>query len=243
MYSLRDFGNNPHIRLRCTPEYIENSWRQDGRIMKKRRRLLIFFVSVLLLSMAVIKMGSADGLNTAKIQAGLADSIIRFHVRANSDSEEDQKLKLQVKDAVVTYLRPMLQESESLEESKKILESHIQDITNIALDTLKECGSDKTVAVYFEECYFPMKFYGDVTFPPGVYEAFRIDIGESQGKNWWCVLYPPLCFVDATYGVLPDESKQTLENVLTKEEYNAITGENCRFRFKYLTFLNNWFED
>ena len=88
-----------------------------------------------------------------------------------------------------------------------------------------------------------MKSYGDVTFPPGVYEAFRIDIGDSEGKNWWCVLYPPLCFVDATYGVLPEESKQTLANVLTKDEYNAITGEECEFRFKYLTFLNDLLEE
>ena len=78
------------------------------------------------------------------------------------------------------------------------------------------------VKVYFENCYFPVKSYGDVTFPPGEYEAFRIDIGESAGKNWWCVLYPPLCFVDTVYGVVPDESKDKLKNVLNEEEYHAV---------------------
>ncbi len=210
--------------------------------MKNRRRLLIFFMIVLLLSMSVMRIAAADNMDAAKLQAGLAKSIIRFHVRANSDSEEDQQLKLKVKDAVVTYMEPLLSKSASIDESRQILEANIEQIKELALMVLADNESDKSVRVYFEESYFPMKSYGDVTFPPGVYEAFRIDIGDSEGKNWWCVLYPPLCFVDATYGELPKESKETLENVLTKEEYNAITGENCEFRFKYLTFLNDLFK-
>ena len=99
------------------------------------------------------------------------------------------------------------------------------------------------VAVYFENSYFPMKSYGDVTFPPGEYEAFRIDIGDHDGKNWWCVLYPPLCFVDTSYGVLPDTSKDTLKNILTEDEYNAITNTRVEYRCKYLTFLNRLFAE
>jgi len=83
-----------------------------------------------------------------------------------------------------------------------------------------------------------MKSYGDMTFPPGKYEAFRIDIGEASGRNWWCVLYPPLCFVDAVYGVVPDESKDELKNVLTEDEYRVVSGEKVQYRFKYLKFLN-----
>lgn len=207
--------------------------------MKNKRRLLIFFGIVLLLSVVIGRYAAADGLNTAKIQAGLAKSIIRFHVRANSDSDADQELKLKVKDAVVTYLEPLLSKSESITQSRQILKDNVEIITDIALSVLADNNSDQSVKVYFEESYFPMKSYGDVTFPPGVYEAFRIDIGDNEGKNWWCVLYPPLCFVDATYGELPAESKETLANVLTEEEYNAITGEKCEFRFKYLTFLND----
>ena len=99
------------------------------------------------------------------------------------------------------------------------------------------------VAVYFDNSYFPMKSYGDVTFPPGEYEAFRIDIGAHDGKNWWCVLYPPLCFVDTSYGVLPDTSKDTLKNILTEDEYNAITNTRVEYRCKYLTFLNRLFAE
>ncbi len=211
--------------------------------MKKRHRLLVFFILVALVSVAVVKYRSESVLAGSDIQRGIADSIIRFHVRANSDSDSDQQLKLEVKNRVITYLKPLLAESKSIEESRQILERHQKDIKELADSTLEELGSSQTTNVYFEKCYFPMKSYGDVTFPPGEYEAFRIDIGESCGRNWWCVLYPPLCFVDATYGVLPEDSKETLENILTDDEYNAITKTQCKYRFKYLTFLNFLFED
>ena len=87
-----------------------------------------------------------------------------------------------------------------------------------------------------------MKTYGDMTFPPGEYEAFRVDIGEAQGKNWWCVLYPPLCFVDAVYGEVPEESKEELKGVLTEEEYSMVSGGNVKFRFKYLKIFNRFIE-
>lgn len=211
--------------------------------MKKRHRLLAFFILVAVASAAIVRYSSECLMEDGDIQKGIADSIIRFHVRANSDSDSDQQLKLEVKSRVITYLKPLLEESKSISESRQILENHQQDIKELADSTLRELGSNQTTSVYFERCYFPMKSYGDVTFPPGEYEAFRIDIGESCGKNWWCVLYPPLCFVDVTYGVLPEDSKETLENILTDDEYNAITKTQCKYRFKYLTFLNFLFED
>lgn len=211
--------------------------------MKKRRhRLLVFLILAAVASGVITCYGAQPGVSAAKVQAGIAKQIIRFHVRANSDSDSDQQLKLLVKDSVVTYLEPLLSQSESTEMSRQILAEHAEEIRALALKVLQENDSAYDVKVYFEESYFPMKSYGDVTFPPGVYEAFRIDIGESAGKNWWCVLYPPLCFVDATYGVLPDDSKDTLKNILTDDEYNVITKTQCKFRFKYLTFLNDWID-
>lgn len=209
--------------------------------MLRKKRLL----AVVLLGFIVItgfRIYVNWGTENDKLQSGIAQEIIRFHVRANSDSQEDQQLKLAVKDAVVTYLEPILAESGSIQESHEILEEHTEEICQIAVSVLDEAGSDEPVSAYFEQSYFPMKTYGDVTFPPGTYEAFRVDIGEHEGKNWWCVLYPPLCFVDAVYGVVPEDSKAQLANVLTEEEYDAVTGKEYRFRFKYLTFLNDIFE-
>lgn len=177
-----------------------------------------------------------------QLQKGIASNIIRFHVRAESDSKEDQWLKLQVKEAVLAYISPVLSKSQSADESRQLLYNESENIRNVAAATLRSLGDESDVNVYFENCYFPMKTYGDMTFPPGEYEAFRVDIGEAQGKNWWCVLYPPLCFVDAVYGEVPEESKEELKGVLTEEEYSMVSGENVKFRFKYLKIFNRFIE-
>lgn len=177
-----------------------------------------------------------------QLQKGIASNIIRFHVRAESDSKEDQWLKLQVKEAVLAYISPVLSKSQSVDESRQLLYNESENIRDVAAATLRSLGDESDVNVYFENCYFPMKTYGDMTFPPGEYEAFRVDIGEAQGKNWWCVLYPPLCFVDAVYGEVPDESKEELKGVLTEEEYSMVSGENVKFRFKYLKIFNRFIE-
>lgn len=177
-----------------------------------------------------------------QLQKRIASNIIRFHVRAESDSKEDQWLKLQVKEAVLAYISPVLSKSQSVDESRQLLYNESENIRNVAAATLRSLGDESDVNVYFENCYFPMKTYGDMTFPPGEYEAFRVDIGEAQGKNWWCVLYPPLCFVDAVYGEVPEESKEELKGVLTEEEYSMVSGENVKFRFKYLKIFNRFIE-
>lgn len=98
------------------------------------------------------------------------------------------------------------------------------------------------ISVYFEYSYFPMKVYDDIIFPQGEYEAFRIDIGDAAGRNWWCVLYPPLCFVDSVHASSTEESKDNLKKFLTDEEYSAITNQ-YEFRFRILTFLNDLFQE
>ena len=183
-------------------------------------------------------IGKSDTYN---VQKETAEEIIRFHVRANSDSKEDQALKLKVKDSIVLYLQEELKDARCLDEARNILYDGRDEIKNIALNVIEEEGYDYPVEVYFEEAYFPMKVYGDMSFPPGVYEAFRVDIGASCGKNWWCVLYPPLCFVDSTYSVVPDSSKEQFKDILSEEAYAAICDDGAytyEFRFKIFTFLN-----
>lgn len=138
---------------------------------KKKRRLSVFIMVILILTVGMAGIRTAEGYaawqqDSAGIAQGIATEIIRFHVRANSDSEADQQLKLQVKDRVVTYMEPLLRESQDIEQSRQILEEQTENIRTLALDTLREAGSDYDVAVYFENSYFPMKSYGDVTFRP-----------------------------------------------------------------------------
>ena len=162
--------------------------------------------------------------DTVEIQQEIAQKILRFHVLANSDSEEDQALKLKVKEGVTGYLDQYLNEDGmTLDETKEIVEDKKEDVIMLAQGIIRENGYDYSVTAELTTDYFPVKSYGDVTLPAGEYEAFRIKIGEAEGKNWWCILYPPLCFVDASYGYVPDASKQKLEKMLDADAYQTIT--------------------
>lgn len=173
-------------------------------------------------------------------QKKIASELIRFHVRANSDSEADQNLKMQVKDAVVKYMEELLRDSEDVNESAELIRDNMNEILETAMKVIHENGYDYDAAGYMVKEYFPLRVYGDIALPPGEYTAFRIDIGNAEGKNWWCVLYPPLCFVDITHGVVPDEAKEQLKNVIGDEGYTA--ADTYSVEFKYLKFLNKFVE-
>ncbi len=158
----------------------------------------------------------------AGIQQGIAGEILRFHVIANSDSKEDQALKLKVRDAVVEYMKDLLEGAEDLEETKGRVAERLAGIEELAMRIVEKEQAGYPVHAELTECYFPRKSYGDCTFPAGRYEALRICIGKAEGKNWWCVLFPNLCFVDSIHAVVPEEQKKELKNVLTEEEYESL---------------------
>lgn len=162
--------------------------------MKKRSLILIF----ILLVIAGFRLNS-ESVGASEIQEGIAKKIIRFHVIANSDSEEDQALKLEVKEEVLEYMKGLLEEASDVDESRKILKENAKNICLVAENAVRERGYDYEVNTFLEDRYFPVKTYGNYTFPPGVYEAFCVEIGSHQGKNWWCVMYPPLCFSGEKY--------------------------------------------
>lgn len=169
--------------------------------------------------------GLVVGQKEEKLQKNLAKEVFRFHVLANSDSKRDQALKMQVKENVISYMKEQLPNSDSVDETKKWATTHLKEIKNVAESTLKEEECYDKVKVMITNCYFPDKTYGDVTFPKGYYDALRIEIGEAKGQNWWCVLYPNLCFVDAVHAVVPDEGKKELKEVLDEEEYDMVTSK------------------
>lgn len=167
----------------------------------------------------VLMMDGTDG----GIDEGTPYSgILRFHVRANSDTEEDQALKMAVKEDVVTMLKPLLEECADVSESKQVIVANLQNIYTTAVNTITEQGYDYPVKVYVTEEEFPAKTYGDLTFPAGKYQALRVDIGKAEGQNWWCVMFPPLCFVDESTAVVDANGKEMLKENLTKEEYEAL---------------------
>lgn len=159
------------------------------------------------------------------LQEHMAGEVLRFHVLANSDSKEDQALKMKVKEAVLSYMEYKMPQRTDLAQTKQWVSDHIGELGDIAQSVI--CGESYDYPVHLElaTSYFPEKTYGDVTFPAGEYEALRIEIGEAKGQNWWCVLYPNLCFIDAVHAVVPEKGKQELKEVLTDEEYDLVTSD------------------
>ncbi|WP_455056706.1 stage II sporulation protein R [Jutongia sp.] len=156
------------------------------------------------------------------IQQGIASQIIRLHVIANSDTAEDQALKLKVRDAIIKSLQNSLSETDSIRDARRQIIAQIPQIRQKAQETIAREGYGYPVRVTLGNQYFPMKDYGDLRFPAGNYEALCVRIGSASGHNWWCVLFPSLCFVDETHAVVPDDSKEKLQDSLSPEEYESL---------------------
>lgn len=200
------------------------------RIYRKTERRAVKFCLVLAVMLAsLITAGiyrKADAAEQQRLQEHLAQEVLRFHVLANSDSGADQELKLQVRDAVLEYMEDNMPGEDSAEAAKEWVRGHIDEIEDISRNIIADAGEAYPVTAAVTTCWFPDKSYGDVTFPAGNYEALRIEIGEAKGRNWWCVLYPGLCFMDTVNAVVPDEGKEKLKDVLSEEEYSRVTADS-----------------
>lgn len=194
--------------------------------------LLLLLISSWILTQAV----NIQAANPDRLQKGIAKEIIRFHVIANSDSDDDQRLKYQVKDALVEYLQPYLKDAKDIEEAQAIITDMLSSIKNVAIHIIEERGYKYSVTVSLLPCNFPMKVYGDYTFPPGQYEALQVQIGDAKGKNWWCVMFPPLCFVDETYSIVDENGKEKLEYLLTEEEFDILKNNKIPIKIRFKIF-------
>lgn len=155
---------------------------------------------------------------------GFKDQIIRFHIKANSDKEEDQALKLKIRDEILKDTKSRFGNSKSLDETRKLVEKNLNNIKLIAEKTIEDEGKDFPVEVSLGIKNFPTRKYGNIMFPAGEYETLEVIIGEGKGKNWWCVMFPPLCFIDINHS---DAIKveEELEEALTEEEIDLLLAD------------------
>ncbi len=207
--------------------------------MKKEKLFLTILLAFLWIGAVFLWRTAEQEVNA--VRNDLSAHILRFHVLANSDSPEDQALKLKVKEAILDYIDASLPDGAGLEETKNFLLSHEEELRTVATDVIGMEGYDYPVEFRLEPWYFPTKSYGDMTFPSGTYEAFRVIIGKGGGQNWWCVLYPSLCFVDATCGYVPEDSKQELQTMLDEDTYESLLAEKPKVRFRLLEWLEELF--
>lgn len=157
----------------------------------------------------VIVMGIVLFYTYEDIPENEYEGIIRLHVIANSDSKEDQALKLKVRDEIIKEVSA-LEGSKTIENSRDYLKNHLRKMEQIAIKVIKENGMDYTASADLSVRWIPEKTYGDAHFPAGNYEALNLTLGEGEGENWWCVLFPPLCLID--------EDKEAIEKLDISED-------------------------
>lgn len=202
------------------------------------KKINIYRLWVIVFTAAVV----VSAITYAKVtQSSIAKSVLRLHVIANSDQEADQALKLAVRDRVLREAQSLFENSASAEESATIAAKNKEFLEEIARSEIKNQGQNYNVSVEVGEFPFPVKFYEDIMLPSGRYMAVRIVIGEGEGENWWCVMYPPMCAID---GVTMDKTNMdTLRQSLGEDEYNMITSgdKGARIRFKIVDIINSLF--
>lgn len=170
------------------------------------------------------------------LQHEISTQVLRFHIRANSDTPADQQKKLQLKQTLLTWLTPILSTAASKQETIKTIQQTLPEITKEA----NRLAAPQTATVILQKEWFPEKTYGTCTFPEGTYDALRIDIGAAKGHNWWCVLYPSLCYADALDPTMTEEGEQKLQQVLDEDAYDLLLHpQKLKIRFRLEFFLRN----
>jgi len=195
--------------------------------MKSLKKILIIFVLFIVYTLiSIFSYSNAVSKN-------ISDSVFRLHVIANSDSDEDQNLKYLVRDKLIDYMNSLSQNIYSKDEAIKIANENKDEFYNIAKSVIIDNGFNYDVNVEIGNFSFPTKNYGDISLPAGFYDALKVEIGNSSGQNWWCVMFPSLCFVDVSEGIVPKDSKETLQENMHEEDYNLISSDNLEYKFKF----------
>jgi stage II sporulation protein R len=201
-----------------------------------KRCLIILFLLTLFIYISAISYVHA-------VSNDISESVFRLHVIANSDSVEDQNLKYKVRDNVINYMNSLCSSAASKEEAIKLAKEHTDEFYNIAKQTVIDNGYSYDIKINIGNFDFPTKQYGDISLPAGSYDALRIEIGKANGQNWWCVMFPPLCFVDVSSGIVPEESKETIKKSLSNEEEYVLINEDkntdIKFKFKLIEMFQN----
>ena len=174
--------------------------------------------------------------STSTLQQQIATQVLRFHIRANSDTVADQQKKLRIKQSLLEWLTPILSENTSKSETIQCIRKNLPDIRKEAT----RMAAPESVTVTLQKEWFPEKTYGTCTFPEGIYDALRVDIGQAKGHNWWCVLYPSLCFADALEPSMTEEGEEKLQQVLDEDAYDLLLHpQKLKIRFRLEFFLRN----
>lgn len=195
----------------------------------------------MIIMLTLLLFTAATALYARNVREEIAGNVIRLHILANSDSHEDQELKIKIRDRILEKYRAELCSNENIAATRALIYDNMSGIKSTAEKTARENGFDYTVNVYLAKDFFPTKKYADVTLPAGKYEALRIEIGKAGGKNWWCVMFPPLCYADTDESEAAVKSKERLEQLLSGDCYCLMTKNSPDVKVK-LKIIELWSE-
>ena len=198
-----------------------------------KRIILIIFLLFIYLLFSIFCYAS-------NISNDLENNIFRLHILANSDSIEDQSLKLKVRDNIISYLEKICDNCNSKDDFINIVNLNSHNLKEIASNTVNAYGFNYDIDIQISNFYFPTKHYGNISFPAGYYDGLKIQIGDAKGQNWWCSLFPPLCFTDVSSGIIDENSEKDLKNNISEEEFSIVCSSNgiYKLKFRLIEFLN-----
>lgn len=162
----------------------------------------------------------------------LSNEIFRLHIIANSNSSKDQYLKLQIRDNILSYMNNFISNDMNKTEVISEIQKHKSDIDSIIKNTIKTNGYNYSYSFNIEKCHFPTKSYGNISLPEGNYDCLNIRIGSSNGENWWCVMFPPLCLNNSEL-IIDKESEDVLLKTLSDESNNVVKSKNKEYKVKF----------
>jgi stage II sporulation protein R len=194
----------------------------------KKHTIFVFFLAFSLIFGGLITYAKGE-------ESDLAKNFIRLHIIANSDTEADQNLKLNVRNAVLDYINSIIEGCKNIDDARKILNENLENIEKLAKDEIAKNNFCYDASVQIGNFKFPTKQYGNIILPAGVYEALEIRIGAAAGKNWWCVLFPPLCFVNGTVVDVSSPKVRNFCSSITDKQCDLITksGVIPKFNMKF----------
>lgn len=194
------------------------------KIYKRILIILILFLSYIFTSLFFY----SDAVTN-----NISKNVFRLHVIANSNSEKDQNLKYKVRDELIKYMKSISSNISTKDEAINLVNNNLDTFQAIASKVITENGFNYPVKIEVGNFDFPTKTYGDISLPAGFYDALKVEIGEAKGRNWWCVMFPSLCFVDVSNGIVPEESKENLQSNLDYEDYNLISSDEAEYKIKF----------
>lgn len=173
----------------------------------------------------------------------ISKNFFRLHIIANSDSTEDQIIKYEIRDSILEYMTPFLKNANNKNDVIDIFNNHMDEIYQIVIAVTKEHQFDRPVKIYISKSHFPAKTYGNIILPEGSYDALKVEVGNAQGQNWWCVMYPCLCILDTNNSSMDYYADDLLSKNLGKEEFSLITdsysSKPLKFKFKLIELFEN----